>query len=182
MGDRAETTLDEPVSVTLKRELRNIGDKMYKVVLPSSKLNSSSELRNCERLTLPLPQHSKTHSNPQAICGDSDTLHRGIILTVGVISVCRGSVGASDYLSCPGNVRNLPLPSQPLIALQTTVFLPPFQSYSVLRAARCSLLSSGSTSAKYVGKGSSKSAVRTPTTPFSHSPFCPSPLLPLNTH
>ena len=48
MGDRAETTLDEPVSVTLKRELRNIGDKMYKVVLPNSKLNSSNELRNCE--------------------------------------------------------------------------------------------------------------------------------------
>jgi hypothetical protein len=48
MGDRAETTLDEPVSVTLRRELRNIGDKMYKVVLPNSKLNSSNELRNCE--------------------------------------------------------------------------------------------------------------------------------------
>uniref|UniRef100_A0A6U2BJ79 Protein YIPF n=1 Tax=Hemiselmis andersenii TaxID=464988 RepID=A0A6U2BJ79_HEMAN len=46
MSERMETTLDEPVSVTLKRELRNIGDKMYKVVLPNSKLNSANELRN----------------------------------------------------------------------------------------------------------------------------------------
>mmetsp|Transcript_34472 Transcript_34472/g.71152 ORF Transcript_34472/g.71152 Transcript_34472/m.71152 type:complete len:202 (-) Transcript_34472:99-704(-) len=39
-----ETTLDEPVSVTLKRELNTIADKMYKVAMPSS--DSKTELRN----------------------------------------------------------------------------------------------------------------------------------------
>mmetsp|Transcript_25676 Transcript_25676/g.63274 ORF Transcript_25676/g.63274 Transcript_25676/m.63274 type:complete len:208 (-) Transcript_25676:653-1276(-) len=44
-SDLNETTLDEPVSVTLRREFRNIGDKMWKVVLPNSEY-SKAELRN----------------------------------------------------------------------------------------------------------------------------------------
>ena len=47
MSAMTDTTLDEPVSVTLKRELRAIGDKMYKVVLPNSEY-SKAELRNCK--------------------------------------------------------------------------------------------------------------------------------------
>mmetsp|Transcript_51291 Transcript_51291/g.133946 ORF Transcript_51291/g.133946 Transcript_51291/m.133946 type:complete len:209 (-) Transcript_51291:77-703(-) len=39
-----ETTLDEPVIVTLKREFNAIANKMYKVMLPGS--DSKSELRN----------------------------------------------------------------------------------------------------------------------------------------
>lgn len=38
------TTLDEPVSETLKRELRTIADKMYKVAIPSS--DSKTQLRD----------------------------------------------------------------------------------------------------------------------------------------
>mmetsp|Transcript_29168 Transcript_29168/g.58780 ORF Transcript_29168/g.58780 Transcript_29168/m.58780 type:complete len:203 (+) Transcript_29168:117-725(+) len=39
-----ETTLDEPVSETLKRELKTIADKMYKVAIPSS--DSKTQLRD----------------------------------------------------------------------------------------------------------------------------------------
>jgi hypothetical protein len=47
MSAMTDTTLDEPVSVTLKREFKAIGDKMYKVVLPNSEY-SKAELRNCK--------------------------------------------------------------------------------------------------------------------------------------
>jgi len=42
--EREETTLDEPVSATLKREFQQIADKMWKVAMPGS--DSKTELRN----------------------------------------------------------------------------------------------------------------------------------------
>ena len=57
-----ETTLDEPVSETLNRELRAIANKMHKVVVYSS--DSKAELRNWDLwgpLVLCLVPVSYTH-------------------------------------------------------------------------------------------------------------------------